>query len=111
MKLDTRYEDEILIVDIEGEVDLYNAPQIKDVVSKNVQDGFIKVIINLDGVTYIDSSGIGSLIFCRSLLKQNNGALCILKIHDSVKRVFELTKLTSIFSVFDDEMEALESFE
>jgi anti-sigma B factor antagonist len=61
-------------------------------------------------VTYIDSSGIGALISSLSGLKKYQGALKITNIHDSVKKVFELTKLTSFFEIYPDVKAAQASF-
>ena len=110
MQINTRNVEEVIIVDIHGEIDLYNSPKIKEFIMGKMNEGYKKFIVNLDSVTYIDSSGIGTLIFCRTTLNQNNGSLKIMKIHDSVKRIFELTKLNTFFSVYDTEEDALKSF-
>ena len=110
MQVNTRVVSNVAIIDILGEIDLYNSPKIKDALLEKVNLGFKNIIINLGDVTYIDSSGIGTLIFCRTSLNQNSGALRIIKIRDSVKRIFELTKLNSFFTIFEDENEALNSF-
>ncbi len=110
MQINARLIDNVVIIDILGEIDLYNSPKIKDVLSENVKNNHKNVIINLGDVTYIDSSGIGTLIFCRTFLNQNSGSLKIIKVKDSVKRIFELTKLNSFFTIFDSESEAINSF-
>lgn len=110
MKIDTRISHDVVIFDINGEIDLYNSSNIKDKLRDYLEKSYKKVIINLDRVTYIDSSGIGSLISSQSTLKKINGALRIINIHDSVKRVFELTKLTSFFKIYEDEESAMNSF-
>ena len=110
MQVNTRLVNNVAIIDILGEIDLYNSPKIKDALMEKVKDGYKNIIINLGDVTYIDSSGIGTLIFCRTFLNQNNGVLRIIKIKDSVKRIFELTKLNSFFTIFEDEGDAINSF-
>lgn len=110
MQVNTRVLNNVAIIDIMGEIDLYNSPKIKDALLEKVKDGYKNFIINLGDVTYIDSSGIGTLIFCRTSLNQNSGALRIIKIKDSVKRIFELTKLNSFFTILEDEEEAVKSF-
>jgi anti-sigma B factor antagonist len=110
MDITTRSRGDIIILDITGEIDLYNAPEIKDIVNKLIEDRRYNVIINLEDVSYIDSSGIGALISSLSNLKKYHGGLKIINVYASVRKVFELTKLTSFFEIFDSEEAAVESF-
>lgn len=110
MDISSRARGEIVILDISGEIDLYNAPEIKDIINKLIEQKKYNVIINLKEVTYIDSSGIGALISSLSNLKKYQGALKIINVFASVKKVFELTKLTSFFEIYDSEDEALNSY-
>ncbi|HSV97613.1 MAG TPA: STAS domain-containing protein [Spirochaetota bacterium] len=110
MDITKRTKGEVVLLDIAGEIDLYNAPEIKDIVSKLIEEQRYNVIINLEKVSYIDSSGIGALISSLSNLKKYQGGLKIINVYASVRKVFELTKLTSFFDIFDTEEDALESF-
>lgn len=98
------------MLDIQGEIDLYNAPEIKDTIQKLIDAQKYNIIINLEKVSYIDSSGIGALISSLSNLKKYQGGLKIINVYASVKKVFELTKLTSFFEIYDTEEEALAKF-
>ena len=110
MDITTRSRGDIVILDIIGEIDLYNAPEIKDIINKLIEVQKYNVVINLEKVSYIDSSGIGALISSLSNLKKYQGGLKIINVFASVRKVFELTKLTSFFEIFDSEEAALESF-
>ena len=110
MDINKRTKDDIIILDITGEIDLYNAPEIKDIINKLIEEQKYNVIINLEKVSYIDSSGIGALISSLSNLKKYQGGLKIINVYASVRKVFELTKLTSFFEIFDSEEDALVSF-
>lgn len=110
MEINKREKNGIVILDINGEIDLYNAPDIKDNIKVLIDEGKRQIIINLEKVSYIDSSGIGVLISSLSNLKKVGGALKIINVYASVKKVFELTKLTSFFDIFDGEDEAIASF-
>lgn len=110
MEIAKRESGDIVILDIQGEIDLYNAPEIKDAINNLIEKQSCRVIVNLEKVSYIDSSGIGALISSLANLKKNAGGMKILKVSGSVRKVFELTKLTSFFDIFDDESEALASF-
>ena len=110
MEIKTREENNIIILDIDGEIDLYNAPMLKDIMKQNIEAKRYNIIINLERVSYIDSSGIGALISSLSNLKKYQGGLKIINVTGSVKKVFELTKLTSFFEIFEEENDALNSF-
>ena len=110
MEISQREADKVVILDIQGEIDLYNAPEIKDTIQKLIEQQKYNIIINLEKVSYIDSSGIGALISSLSNLKKYQGSLKIINVYASVKKVFELTKLTSFFEIFDSEEEALSKF-
>ena len=110
MDITTRTKGEIVILDITGEIDLYNAPEIKDIINQLIEEQKYNVIINLEKVSYIDSSGIGALISSLSNLKKYQGGLKIINVYASVRKVFELTKLTSFFEIHDSEDVAVESF-
>ncbi len=110
MDINTRSRDDIVVLDIAGEIDLYNAPEIKDVINKLIEEKRYNVIINLEKVSYIDSSGIGALISSLSNLKKYQGGLKIINVFASVRKVFELTKLTSFFEIYDSEDLAVKAF-
>ena len=110
MDITTRETEKAVVLDINGEIDLYNAPQLKDIVNKHIEAQQYNIIINLLKVNYIDSSGIGALISSLANLKKCQGSLKIINISPSVRKVFELTKLTSFFELFDTEDEAMKSY-
>ena len=111
MEITTKEVNGIVVLDIEGEIDLYNAPTLKDMIKKFMNEQKYNIVINLAKVSYIDSSGIGALISSLSNLKKYQGGLKISNVTGSVKKVFELTKLTNFFEIFDEEEEAINSFQ
>jgi anti-sigma B factor antagonist len=111
MDISSRTKGEVVILDISGEIDLYNAPEIKDIINKLIEQKRYNVVINLKDVTYIDSSGIGALISSLSNLKKYQGGLKIINVFASVRKVFELTKLTSFFDIYDNEDDSVNAFQ
>lgn len=97
MELSMRKSGEVYIVDVKGEMDLYNAHQLKDLVTKMMEKNIKNFVINLENVEYIDSTGIGALIAICNTLKKQDSKLAISGVHGSVKKVIELTKLTAFF--------------
>jgi len=83
MDIAIRESDDVIIMDINGEIDLYNAPDIKESIRVQIESGKNNIIINLDKVSYIDSSGIGVLISSLSNLKKAGGSLKIINVYAS----------------------------
>lgn len=97
MELSMRKSGEVYIIDVKGEMDLYNAHQLKDLMSKMIEKKIQSFVINMEGVDYIDSTGIGVLISICNTLKKQGLKLAIPGVHGSVKKVIELTKLMGFF--------------
>ncbi len=108
MELKVRKNKEVYIVDVSGEMDLYNSYKLKELIMKMLERKIQHIIINLDEVDYIDSSGIGALIYICSTAKKLNLDLFITNIHGSVKKVIELTKLMGFFPIVGSLEEALQ---
>ena len=107
MELKIRKNGEIYIIDVNGEMDLYNSYKLKELVMKMLEKNVKNFIINLEQVDYIDSSGIGALIYICSTMKKMNLKFAISNVHGSVKKVIELTKLMGYFPIAHSVEEAL----
>jgi len=111
MELKIRKNGESYIIDVNGEMDLYNSYKLKELVMKMLEKKVERFIINLENVDYIDSSGIGALIYICSTIKKMSLKLVITNIHGSVKKVIELTKLMGYFPITPTIDEALQRME
>ena len=111
MELRIRKSKTIYIIDIQGEMDLYNSFKLKELLMKMIEKKIENFIINMDEVEYIDSSGIGALIFISSTIKKMSLHLAITNIHGSVKKVIELTKLTGYFPIVPTLEEAIKKMD
>ncbi|TFG84546.1 MAG: STAS domain-containing protein [Spirochaetales bacterium] len=107
MELKIRKSGDNYIIDVNGEMDLYNSYKLKELVMKMLEKKVEHFIINLENVDYIDSSGIGALIYICSTIKKMNFRLIITNIHGSVKKVIELTKLMGYFPITNSIEEAI----
>ncbi len=107
MELKIRKHTETYIIDVNGEMDLYNSYKLKELVMKMLEKKVDQFVINMENVDYIDSSGIGALIFICSTIKKMNLRLFISNVHGSVKKVIELTKLMGYFPMAATVDEAL----
>lgn len=107
MKLSLRKLHDICIVDVKDDVDLYNAHELKELVNKLGDKQVRKLIINMEQVEYIDSSGIGSLIHIYTLYKKEPRQLRIVNVHGSVEKVIKLTKLMEYFPIVNELSDAI----
>jgi anti-sigma B factor antagonist len=110
MEIERRENGNVVILDMNGKLDLHSVSEVMDLISKLVEEQKYNVIINLDRVFFVDSSGLGALISSVSTLRKYRGDLKIIKVSKSIRNVFELTKLTSIFEIYDSEMDAVSAF-
>ncbi len=99
------------IIAVEGELDLYNAFKLKELTMKLVSSAVKGIILNLAETKYIDSSGVGSIIYSYALCKNNKIAFFLTDVHGSVRRVIELTKLIGFLPIVENQEEALAKIE
>jgi anti-anti-sigma factor len=100
---------DVQIVVFQGELDMYNSHMAKAAVQAVIDRGTRKLLLNLSRVTYIDSSGIGILLYCHMTVKKLGLELRIVGMNRKVLRVMELTKLIGVLPVAENEREAVEA--
>jgi len=108
MELKIRKRSNNYIIDIRGEMDLYNAFKLKEMVNRMLEKKAERFIINLESVESIDSSGIGALLSICSTIRKMELKLIITNIHGSLNKVIELTNLLGSFPVTDSVDEAIQ---
>ena len=79
---------------------------VRDVLAK----GSNKILLNLADINYIDSSGIGELVSALTAVKNAGGSLKLLQLTKKVKDLLQITKLYTVFDIYDDEAEAIASY-
>lgn len=107
MDIRLRRAGSVYIVDISGEMDLYNAHKLKEVVQKMLEKGIRDYVINVDNVTYIDSTGIGALMHVHSTIKKQGKRMLLANVKGTVRQVIQLTKLMDYFDIVENETAAL----
>lgn len=111
LKMGTREVKDIIILDLSGQLTLGEASAtLRNEVLDAVSHGFRKILVNLADVSYIDSAGLGELTSAYTSVKNRNGALKLLKLTKRVHDLMQITKLYTIFDVYDDERKAIASF-
>jgi anti-sigma B factor antagonist len=96
-------------LDLEGEVDVYTAPLLRQEIMEQVDNGVKHMLVNLEKVEYLDSTGLGILIGGVKRLKEGGGSLKLVGPTARITRIFEITGLNKIFDVYTTEAEALSS--
>ena len=101
----------ITILDLQGKIRLGDGcRELHEALRVLVQKGEKKVLLNMANVSHIDSSGLGELVSGYTTLEKNEGELKLLNLSDRVHELMTMTKLLTVFEVFDNEEAAIESF-
>ncbi len=95
------------MLELEGELDFHSSPEIRAALGKLTEKQTKKVLIDLQKVSYIDSSGLATFVELFQKLKRYGGKLILFNLNPSVRSVFEIAKLDSIFHLAGSEKEAL----
>jgi anti-sigma B factor antagonist len=82
---------------------------LRNTVKQSLEEGVNKFVINLGGVSYIDSSGLGELITTYTTLRNRNGNINLLNLTKRIKDLLQMTKLLTVFDSFDDEAKAVQA--
>ncbi len=102
----------VTILDVSGRIVLGDEiHDLRDSIRGLIDRGQKKIILNLAGVDYIDSSGVGELVGCYTTVRNAGGELKLLNLTQKVKDVLHVTKLYTVFDVKDDEFTAVKSFD
>lgn len=106
-----RQNGSVCIVDVGGKITLGDGSvAVRDSVKKLVAEGNKNIVLNLGEVTYIDSSGIGELVSAFTTVSNSGGNLKLLNLTKRVQDLLQITKLYTVFEVFNDEAAAVASF-
>jgi anti-sigma B factor antagonist len=111
VKLTTRQIGDVTVIDAAGRITLgEGSSTFRDSIQELTAKGHKKVLLNLGDVSYIDSSGIGELVSGFTTVSNAGGQLKLLKLTKRIQDLLQITKLYTIFEVFDDEAAGLASF-
>jgi anti-sigma B factor antagonist len=112
MKIETRTVGDVRILDCSGKITLGEGTMaVRNTVLDILKGDGKKIILNLADVNYIDSSGIGELVSTYTTVTNNGGHLKLLNLTKKIRELLQITKLLTVFQVFDDEQAAVNSFQ
>jgi len=111
MKIDVRTIGDVKILDCSGRITLGEGTMaVRNSVRDMVKNGSKKIILNLGEVSYIDSSGVGELVSTYTTVTNAGGQLKLVNLTKKIHELLAITKLLTVFDVFDDEKAAVGSF-
>jgi anti-sigma B factor antagonist len=112
LKVSTRKVANVVIIDIKGDIALgKHSGELRDTVRELLLDGHKRILLNMEEVNYVDSSGLAELVSSMTSAGSRGGALKLLRIQKKVKESMRHTRIDSVFQIFNDESDALRSFE
>jgi anti-sigma B factor antagonist len=112
MQLEERSVGDIVIVGVKGDITLNKGSDVvlRDKVRSLIQQGHLKLIIDLGQVSHMDSAGLGELVHAYATTKNKGGSLKLLGLTKRLKDLLAITKLATVFESFDQETDAVASF-
>jgi anti-sigma B factor antagonist len=111
VKLTTRQVGDVTVVDAVGRITLgEGASTFRDTIRDLAAGGHRKILLNLAEISYIDSSGIGELVSGFTTVANQGGIVKLLNLTKRVQDLLQITKLYTVFEVYDDEAKAVQSF-
>jgi anti-sigma B factor antagonist len=112
MQIQQRQAGDVTIVSLTGDITLNKGGDVllKDKINSLLQQGNKKLLLDLGGVSYVDSSGLGQLVQVYTTTTNNGGTLKLLNVGKRLSDLLVVTKLVTVFESHEDEKEALASF-
>ena len=112
MQLEQRIVGQVTVVKVTGDITLNKGGDVllKDKVQSLIQQGQKDILLDLSGVSYVDSAGLGELVQAYATTKNRGGALKLLSVTKRLKDLLVVTKLLTVFDTFEAEADALASF-
>ena len=110
MKISVRRVEQAAILDITGNIDMSNSPEVRKAVLGQIREkSASRVVLNLCGVGYIDSSGVASLVEGLKASRELGSRFILFGLSDSAREVLKISRLLKLFEIYDDEEHAIAS--
>ena len=101
LTLATREEDGRAIVAVGGEIDVYTAPKLRDQITELVSGGSYNIVIDLEAVEFLDSTGLGVLVGGLKKVRAHDGSLELICSQERLLKIFRITGLAKVFVIHD----------
>jgi len=111
MKSQIRDRGDVRIVELSGKITIGSGDvKIRELIDEALAAGKKNIVLDLAGVSTIDSSGIGEMVACYTTVTKKGGHLKLLRLSPKINDILQVTQLITVFEVFDDEAEAVRSY-
>ena len=110
MRIVERITDDVTVFSIAGKLDTHTSPEAQDRLTACIDDGALKIAINLEKLEYISSIGFRVFLMVAKRLQGDGGALRLCGITGNVKEVFDISGFASVFDIYENEAAALADF-
>jgi anti-sigma B factor antagonist len=111
LNMKERQSGDVTILDMDGKITIgEGSVALRSAIRRLLEEGKKKVLLNLAGVGYIDSSGIGELVSSYTAINKEGGQLKLLNLTQKLQDLLTITKLLTVFDVYESESEALNGF-
>jgi anti-sigma B factor antagonist len=111
MQIEERSVGGVVVLDVKGKITLGDGDELlKDKINSLVNQGHKQIVLNLAGVPYIDSAGLGEIVSTYTTVSRQGGSLKLLNLTKRITDLLSITKLLTVFETFDSESDAVKSF-
>jgi anti-sigma B factor antagonist len=110
MELNLRSVDNVKVIELTGRFDTYTAGEVRQGIEKAMAEEPANIVVNLQGVDFVDSTALATLVQGVKNCRQHNGDLRLCEVQQAVRMVFELTRLDRFFEIYLQENEAVKAF-
>jgi anti-sigma B factor antagonist len=111
MKIVERQVGDVVILDLHGKILIGEGDDaLRDAVTRVVDTGKNKILLNLADVPYVDSAGLGEIVRCYTTVSRKNGRLKLINLTKKIRDLLTITKLSTVFETYDSEDEGVKSF-
>ena len=100
-------KDGIEVIDVQGEIDMYTAPRLRELLIDLVSKGSYQLVVNLDKVGFLDSTGLGVLVGGLRRVRAHDGSLDLVCTQERILKIFRITGLTKVFGIHNTVDEAI----
>jgi anti-anti-sigma factor len=110
LEIELRGTEDIALLELSGQMDAYTSEEVTKIIDTHINNGNLKIVVDLTKVDYMDSSGLCALINAKIRLAKRNGNLKLVGLGGKVRQIFEIAGLINMFDVYDSHEKAFENF-
>lgn len=109
LKIEVEEKNGAVLLKLNGEVDVYTAPKLKGRLVDLVDQGKFKIVVDLEEVDFMDSSGLGVLVGGLKRVRSHEGAIALVCTQENILKIFRITGLVKVFPIFENQDQAVQS--